>query len=164
MNEVLKQRIADLLEQVKDPELPAVSIVELGIFRDARMESDSLVVELTPTYSACPAMKVIVDEVTAVLKDNGQPKVIVREVYAPAWSSDSITEEGRRKLKEYGIAPPSKASSQSELVFFPKEKAVACPFCESSSTRLQSGFGSTSCKALYYCDNCRQPFEYFKDI
>jgi ring-1,2-phenylacetyl-CoA epoxidase subunit PaaD len=164
MDEVLKQRISELLEQVKDPELPAVSIVELGIFRNARVENGALVVELTPTYSACPAMKVIVDEVRAVLERDGLKEVVVREVYAPAWTSDWITEEGRRKLKEYGIAPPAKASAQSELVFFPKEKTILCPHCDSSQTRLQSTFGSTSCKALYYCDACHQPFEYFKEI
>jgi ring-1,2-phenylacetyl-CoA epoxidase subunit PaaD len=148
--------IWEILEQVMDPEVPALSVVDLGIVRDVEVDADGAVtVSITPTYSGCPAMQAIHDDIIAALRAGGWPNVRVRTVYAPAWSTDWVKPEARQKLAAYGIAPP-------ELV--PLTRPVVCPFCGSRETAMRSEFGPTACKALMYCRGCEQPFELFKAI
>ena len=154
-----------LLEEVKDPEIPVISVVDLGIVRDVRYQGELLEVVVTPTYSGCPAIKVIEDSIADHLRSNGISQLVIKNVFAPPWTTDWITEKGRSELKAYGIAPPGIAKVQ-ELIPFPRrmEASVQCPFCNSKNTHKRSQFGSTACKALYFCDACSQPFEYFKEI
>ena len=154
-----------LLERVMDPEVPVLSVVELGIVRDVEVAGDVVTVVVTPTYSGCPAMRVIEEEIVAALAAGGFRGARVRTVYAPAWTSDWIAEPAREKLRAYGIAPPTRGARDDELV--PLERrapSVACPYCGSTRTEMRSQFGSTACKATLYCRDCRQPFEQFKAI
>jgi ring-1,2-phenylacetyl-CoA epoxidase subunit PaaD len=160
-----------LLSEVKDPELPAINVVELGIVRNVEVEGDRVTVEITPTYSGCPAMQVIESDIVSTLHNHGFPNVDVKTVYSPAWSSDWISEEAREKLRQSGIAPPhlrgprSGTESIHELVSLTRAREqIECPFCRSSNTVERSVFGSTACKAIYVCNNCRQPFDYFKQF
>lgn len=156
-----KERVFEYLQEVKDPEVPVISVVELGIVRDAVVSGDRVEVTVTPTYSGCPAMQVIEREIVTALEGRGFRDVQIRTVLSPAWTTDWISEKARQKLKEYGIAPPG--TQPSDVVPFPKKsEAVACPFCDSKNTRVTSEFGATACKALHYCDSCEQPFERFK--
>lgn len=164
MMEATKEKVMQYLEEVTDPEIPMLNIVELGIVRDARCESDNVQVEITPTYSGCPAMQVIKDAIFSTLKEKGFENVSVKTTFAPAWTTDWLTEEAKQKLKEYGIAPPEKSGTLNWMPFSNDNKKVACPFCDSTQTKLTSQFGSTACKSLYYCDSCQQPFEHFKCI
>jgi len=173
----LRQRVLTLLEQVPDPEIPVVSIADLGILRDVVVDDGAVEVVITPTYSGCPAMQAIEEDILAVLAAAGIG-ARVRTVLAPAWSSDWITPAGRAKLRAYGIAPPHRSSTSRSAepnragaplhfvpttqVDFGREPAPACPHCGSADTELLSQFGSTSCKALYRCRACREPFDYFK--
>ena len=153
--------IAEILTRVKDPEIPSLDIVEMGIFRDSEFQEEKLIVHITPTYSGCPAMDVITADILAVLSEAGFEKVEINTILSPAWTTDWLTEEAKQKLKEAGIAPPGERSS--DIVPFPKKKApVPCPFCESVDTELRSEFASTPCKSLYYCKACNQPFNQFK--
>lgn len=158
-----KEQIFEILREVKDPEVPVIDVVELGIVRDAAVNGDSVDVTITPTYSGCPAMKLIEDQVCAALLRHGAKSVNVKMVYAPAWTTDWISAEGKEKLRVYGIAPPHTVEEEP-LVMLPsaREKIIACPFCKSQNTHKTSEFGPTACKALYFCDSCIQPFEYFK--
>lgn len=154
------------LDEVKDPEVPVLSVVELGVVRDAEVRDDqSVLVTITPTYSGCPAMRVMEEEIRAALLSHGVPRVDVRFVYAPAWTTDWIPDAAKAKLEAYGIAPPGARDESDELV--PLRRAMAtvrCPFCKSERTTLRSEFGSTSCKSLWVCETCTQPFEAFKAI
>ena len=165
-------RIWDLLEQVSDPEIPVISLIDLGVVRQVRLGDRGWEVVITPTYSGCPAMTQMADDIVAVTAAAGLP-VQVRTELAPAWSTDWISEAGRRKLREYGIAPPQGRAAQaatgqptpaqSVLRFMPRApQAVPCPRCGSSETTETSHFGSTACKAMYRCLACREPFDYFK--
>jgi ring-1,2-phenylacetyl-CoA epoxidase subunit PaaD len=140
-----------------------LDIVELGIVRGAVVEGDRVRVDVTPTYSGCPAMEVIEDEIVAALTRYGFAEVTVRRVFSPAWTTDWMSEEARTKLMAYGIAPPGGQAS-SLLPLGPPVRRVACPWCGSDDTRLESEFGATACKSLYVCRTCRQPFEHFKAI
>ena len=157
-------RIWELLNTIPDPEVPAISIVELGVVRSITVDGRSVDVAMTPTYSGCPALKAMEDEVQRVLVENGYEPGI-RIVYKPAWTTEWMSESTRGKLKSYGIAPPPKLTFEH---LHPLAKAVdapvRCPFCDSIDTTLTSRFGSTACKALYSCHSCRQPFEQFKCI
>jgi ring-1,2-phenylacetyl-CoA epoxidase subunit PaaD len=155
--------VYDVLGTVMDPEVPVISVVELGIVRDAAVSMDGGVrVVITPTYSGCPAMREIEDDVRAALFAAGAAYVDVELVLAPAWTTDWIGAEAREKLRRYGIAPPGRVE-QGGLITLTRAKApVQCPFCGSSDTRLQSEFGSTACKAIHVCRSCRQPFDEFK--
>jgi ring-1,2-phenylacetyl-CoA epoxidase subunit PaaD len=157
-----ESRIRALLEAIPDPEIPVLNIVEMGIVRDIVTDGDRLRVDITPTYTGCPAMHAIKDAVERALADLDFAEVEVRTVYAPAWTTDSWTEETRRKLKDYGIAPPGMTGGESPLPFSAEPKTVACPFCDATDTELKSAFGSTACKSLHFCRSCRQPFEHFK--
>ena len=152
------------LEEVTDPEIPVLTIREMGILRAVEVHPDRTVVSITPTYSGCPAMKAIEEDVLACLRRHNVPNPEVRMVFAPAWTTDWMNAEAKEKLRKFGIAPPGPAGS-SPLVQLPRQRtAVPCPYCASHNTRLQSEFSSTACKALYFCDGCIQPFEQFKAI
>lgn len=155
----LRQRAWDAAASVVDPEIPVLTIADLGVLRDVVLDGDHVEVAITPTYSGCPAMNMIALEIEVALERAGfrQPKV--RTVLSPAWTTDWMSEEGRRKLHVYGIAPPQ--SSHSRRALF-GQQAVTCPQCGSSNTEVLSEFGSTSCKALWRCKSCREPFDYFK--
>jgi len=154
-----------LLQQVEDPEIPVLNVVEMGIVRDVSMEADGITVAITPTYSGCPAMDAIADNIVSHLHAQGFSQVRVKTVYAPPWTSDWITEEAREKLRDYGIAPPAKkACGASAKPWLEGPSHAGCPFCRSGNTELRSEFGSTACKALHFCNTCHQPFEHFKCI
>ncbi|MEX0343750.1 MAG: 1,2-phenylacetyl-CoA epoxidase subunit PaaD [Rhizobiaceae bacterium] len=146
---------------VPDPEVPCVTVADLGILRDVRMEEGVAVARVTPTYSGCPATVAIELAIEAALRDAGFEARIER-VMSPAWTTDWISEEGREKLRAYGIAPPQKASNSVRALF--GETQVACPKCGSDETERVSEFGSTPCKAHYRCKTCAEPFDYFKCI
>lgn len=161
-----KEQILSLLEQVTDPELPVLSVVDLGIIRDIQMfktpaGEDAVSISITPTYSGCPAMDVISMQVRMLLLEHGFKKVVLTTVLSPAWTTDWMSEAGKEKLQAYGIAPPAMAAT-AHTELFAEADAVACPHCQSANTRLVSQFGSTACKALYQCNHCQEPFDYFK--
>jgi len=151
------------LRGVPDPEVPVLSVVELGIVRDVAVDGDAVMVTVTPTYSGCPAMREIERDIVAALEAHGFAAATVRTTYAPAWTTDWIGEEAREKLRAYGIAPPGPAEGTT-FVPLRRRRAVTCPYCGSPRTRLQSEFGSTACKAIHVCDACTQPFEEMKAI
>ena len=154
------QRAWAVLDLVLDPEVPALSICDLGIVREVIERSGAFEVVLTPTYSGCPATEVIAQSVQDALRDAGLGTVKVTYRRAPAWTTDWISAEGRRKLHDYGIAPPGEASNAISI----RPRGITCPRCGSANTERLSAFGSTACKALYRCLACREPFEYFKPI
>jgi ring-1,2-phenylacetyl-CoA epoxidase subunit PaaD len=155
----LRERALSVLETVTDPEIPVLTIADLGVLRDVTVSDGGIEVAITPTYSGCPAMNMIALEIELALEREGFARPKIRTVLSPAWTTDWMSDDGRRKLREYGIAPPLPASSRRAL-FGVQE--VACPQCSSSNTELLSEFGSTSCKALWRCKSCREPFDYFK--
>lgn len=161
-----RKRAFELLREVMDPEVPVLSVVELGIVRDVEVSDDGAVtVVVTPTYSGCPAMRVIEEEIVAALAAGGLPSPRVRTVYAPAWTTDWISVDARAKLKTYGIAPPPLRGDAEELVPLRRRPPqVECPYCGSTETAVRSEFGSTACKAVMYCSGCHQPFELFKSL
>jgi ring-1,2-phenylacetyl-CoA epoxidase subunit PaaD len=159
-----KDRVLEVLNEVMDPEVPVISVVELGIIRDVAVSPERVQVTVTPTYSGCPAMKVIEDDIRSALVSAGAPRVDVKTTFTPAWTTDWIGAEAKEKLRAFGIAPPGPAPA-TELVTLERRQApVACPYCGSAKTRLQSEFGSTACKAIHVCEDCRQPFDEFKAI
>ncbi len=162
--QISKTALLAHLAEVKDPEVPVLDIVAMGIVRDACMTGETVNVDITPTYSGCPAMKTIQDDIVRTLNAKGFADVQVHLVYAEPWTTDWMTDEARQKLKAYGIAPPGKKAGEAWLPFSESGKEVPCPFCDSKNTRLTSAFGSTACKAMHYCDTCHQPFEHFKCI
>jgi ring-1,2-phenylacetyl-CoA epoxidase subunit PaaD len=150
-----QKAIWNLLEEIKDPEIPVLSIVDLGIVRDIKWNDDVLEIFITSTYTGCPAMDMIAADIRAQLTTHGFENVKITNVISPPWTTDWMSEEGKRKLKEYGIAAPDKR-------FIIPNDEVECPLCHSTVTRLVSEFGSTACKALYQCIDCKEPFDYFK--
>ena len=163
-----REEILQLLTEVKDPELPFIDVVELGIVRDVAFDGDSLRVDITPTYSGCPAIQVIEREIVEVLEARGFDDVQVRTVYSPAWTTDWMSDETKQKFRDYGIAPPRptvESGGITELVSLRRAKAtVECPFCGSSNTVEKSEFGSTACKSIQFCNGCHQPFDAFKSF
>ena len=157
-----KEKIYSYLEGVMDPEVPVLSVIDLGIVRDVVFHNaDELEIIITPTYSGCPAMDVIATNIRIQLAVLGFKKIKITQILSPAWTTDWMTEEGKQKLKEYGIAPPTpKQQVCNEKLF--AEEAIQCPHCNSWHTHRVSEFGSTACKALYVCDDCKEPFDYFK--
>ena len=155
----LRQRAWDAAARVVDPEIPVLTIADLGVLREVKVTGDGVEVAITPTYSGCPAMNMIALEIELALEREGFVRPKIRTVLSPAWTTDWMSEEGRQKLRAYGIAPPQAASSRRALF---GAQAVACPQCGSENTELLSEFGSTSCKALWRCKSCREPFDYFK--
>ena len=165
-NTLTRDDIFAILDEVMDPEVPVLSVVELGIVRDVALDGSAVVVTITPTYSGCPAMRVIEDEITAALAMRGLSPVRLETVYAPAWTTDWMTAEAREKLRAYGIAPPGRAQNDALIVLTraPAAARVVCPYCGSQDTEVRSEFGSTACKSICYCGACEQPFEAFKAI
>ncbi|TXB62249.1 1,2-phenylacetyl-CoA epoxidase subunit PaaD [Phaeodactylibacter luteus] len=151
-----------VLEAVSDPEIPVLTVTDLGIVRDVKLHDDGLTeIVITPTYSGCPAMNTIEVNIRAVLEEHGVAPVKVTTVLQPAWTTDWMTERGRQKLLAYGIAPPVNGTADKGALFA-EQPEVACPQCGSVHTELVSQFGSTACKAMYRCLDCREPFDYFK--
>ncbi len=153
-----------VLNSVMDPEVPVISVVELGIVRDVAILNDAVTITITPTYSGCPAMREIEADIRTALVAHGVRDVSVKLVLSPAWTTDWIGPEAREKLRAYGIAPPGRAEPQGLITLTRARVAVPCPFCRSNDTRLQSEFGSTACKAIHVCNSCRQPFDEFKAL
>ena len=153
-------RLIDILKTVSDPEIPVLSVVDMGVVRSAEIQGNTVEVNITPTYSGCPAMDAIGDDIKRALQASGYDAKI-RLVLAPAWTTDWITDEGREALRNYGIAPPLEAEAD-KMVLLGNKKLVSCTNCGSTDTRLVSQFGSTPCKALFQCDVCQEPFDYFK--
>ncbi len=158
---VSREQVLDWLSEVPDPEIPVLTITDLGIVRDVTIE-DGITITLTPTYIGCPATEVIEQSVVDAMRDRGIDDVQIRRVLSPPWTTDWISDAGRDKLRAYGIAPPMHGASKHALLN--GQRNVACPRCESENTERVSEFGSTACKASYRCTDCLEPFEYFKCI
>ena len=156
--------IRQWLEDVPDPEIPVVSVVDLGIVRDVAWDDDTLTVTVTPTYSGCPATAVISFEIEEALRRRGIDKLRIETQLSPAWTTQWISDAGREKLKAYGIAPPVDDAPCAGALRLPKETKVDCPHCGSQETECISQFGSTPCKAHYRCKTCLEPFDYFKSF
>lgn len=155
-----REQIYSWLSAVTDPEVPVLTILDLGIVRDVAVESDQVTVTITPTYSGCPAMDVIAMQIRMMLMSHGVKHIHIHQQLSPAWTTDWLSEDGKRKLKEYGIAPPQYQSKREKALF--EEDVVPCPRCGSEETELISNFGATSCKSMYRCLSCKEPFEHFK--
>ncbi|MGL5888942.1 MAG: 1,2-phenylacetyl-CoA epoxidase subunit PaaD, partial [Bacteroidia bacterium] len=153
----------NILRRVPDPEIPVLNVVEMGIIRSINVNGTAAEVGITPTYSGCPAMDVIGDEIKRSLLQNGFSTVTIKQVLSPAWTTDWLTDEAREKLRQYGIAPPEHSTAE-KAALHGAGKTVNCPRCRSSQTHMISNFGSTACKALWQCDECKEPFDYFKCI
>lgn len=154
-NTISEKEIWDLLATVSDPEIPVLSIIDLGIVRAVRIENNIIKIIITPTYTGCPAMDMIAMNIKLTMLQYDINNFEIITILAPAWTTDWMTDLGKQKLKEYGIAAPNKT------IPIP-EDGVECPLCNSTNTRVISEFGSTACKALYQCNNCKEPFDYFK--
>jgi len=163
MAEDLSTRVWRVLETVTDPEIPVLTIVDLGMARDVNVENGQIEVSITPTYTGCPAMDTIEADILAALNDNGFTDARVTTVLAPAWTTDWMSVDGRRKLEEYGIAPPPEPGADKRALVG-AAGGIRCPQCGSDATECISEFGSTACKALYRCTLCREPFDHFKCI
>ncbi len=153
-----KEEIIHILSEVKDPEIPVLSISDLGILRSVECREDSVEIKITPTYSGCPAMDAIREDIRAALASHGIKNVEIKETLSPAWTTEWMTESGKQKLEAYGIAAPSSHPCSASGDDHPEY----CPHCHSKKTELISRFGSTACKALYRCLDCGEPFDYFK--
>ena len=157
---VKADKIWSLLEEVFDPEVPVLTVVDLGVVRDVRLIGGKVEIDITPTYTGCPAMQRIEDDIHEKLSENGISDVKVNLVLSPAWTTDWLSDNGKKKLEEYGIAPPVDEPDKS--VLFADPPKIKCPKCGSDNTKLVSQFGSTACKAQYQCNSCLEPFDYFK--
>ena len=157
---VNESNIWEHLEDVYDPEVPVLSIVDLGIVRDVKVIKNHVTITITPTYTGCPAMGTIEKDIIEKLQEEAITSYEIHTSIAPAWTTDWMSERGKKKLKDYGIAPPQDEADKS--VLFADPLVVPCPVCDSSDTKLVSQFGSTACKAHYQCKKCREPFDYFK--
>jgi ring-1,2-phenylacetyl-CoA epoxidase subunit PaaD len=156
------KKIWKLLETVADPEVPVLTILDLGIVRDVKINNEEIEVIITPTYTGCPAMDMIAMNIRLALIENGFTKIKITTVLSPAWTTDWMSEEGKSKLKAYGIAPPNPKQQVCNDKLFADAEGVQCPQCNSYHTIRISEFGSTACKALYQCSDCKEPFDYFK--
>lgn len=157
-----KEEVTEWLREVKDPEIPVVDVVGMGIVRDVTLADAGVTVAITPTYSGCPAMEVIARDIREALEAKGLAPVTVSLVQAPAWTTDWMDADTKAAMKAYGIAPPHKTCATSPFVS--DARHTPCPRCDGNHTELRSRFGSTACKALYYCNHCDEPFELFKCI
>jgi ring-1,2-phenylacetyl-CoA epoxidase subunit PaaD len=153
-----KEQIIHILSEVKDPEIPVLSISDLGILRSVDLSGDVIRIKITPTYSGCPAMETIREDILNILAKHDLVKVEIKEVLSPAWTSDWISEAGKQKLRAYGIAAPASHACLADG----DDQPECCPHCHSKNIEMVSRFGSTACKALYRCIDCREPFDYFK--
>jgi ring-1,2-phenylacetyl-CoA epoxidase subunit PaaD len=157
---VSKQEISDLLSQVKDPEIPVLSIDEMGILEDINITDDKIEVRIIPTYLGCPAMEMIRLQIHQVLYSAGIRDFTIRQLNTPAWTTDRISAAARQKMMDYGISPPIDGENIDKLLS--ESSHIPCPNCGSTATSVKSAFGSTACKALMVCSVCKEPFEYFK--
>ena len=168
VKQTMLARIWKLLEEVADPEIPVLSIIDLGIVRDVVLHAELAdggwegAVVITPTYSGCPAMDAISMDIRMKLLEQGYKNIKVSSILSPAWTTDWMSEAGKEKLKVYGIAPPNQKQIVCDTKLFAESEAIQCPLCNSYHTKIISQFGSTPCKALYQCQDCREPFDYFK--
>ena len=158
------EHITKLLEQVPDPEIPVLSVFDLGVIRNIEIEHEAVEITITPTYSGCPAMNVFEEDIVTKLEENGYKNVKIITTLSPPWTTDWISDEARQKLEDYGIAPPVRGTADKGALFTEGIKNVKCPQCGSHNTELINQFGSTACKALYKCNDCLEPFDYFKCI
>jgi len=160
IKDITTEDIWEFLEDVSDPEVPVLTVVDLGVVRDVfKQDNNRWKIIITPTYSGCPAMQVIEEDIQERLKKE-DIEADIELVLSPAWTTDWLSENGRKKLEEYGIAPPQNEADKS--VLFGEKTIVPCPLCKSKNTKLVSQFGSTACKAHYQCNECLEPFDYFK--
>lgn len=157
-------KIWDLLEGIPDPEIPVLSILDLGIVRKIEDVENGIIVTITPTYTGCPAMNLFEDDIVSKLKENGFENVVVKTTYDPPWTTDWLSDDAKRRLQEYGIAPPEQKTTDKNALLVDDRKSVTCPQCKSTNSKMISQFGSTACKALYQCNDCLEPFDYFKCI
>ncbi len=156
----IEELVWERLSLIPDPEVPVISILELGVVRDVRYDGNSLEIVITPTYTGCPAMHLFVAEIKAAMHDQGFDNLKITTVYSPAWTTDWLSPVAKEKLRQYGIAPPVKDVDPDDP--FAPPPAIPCPRCDSENTKLVSQFGATACKSLYTCNDCKEPFEYFK--
>ncbi len=156
------QPVWQILATVTDPEVPVLTILDLGIVRDVNMVDGQVQVTITPTYTGCPAMDMISMNIRLALIENGYSNIKITTVLSPAWTTDWMSEEGKQKLQQYGIAPPNAKQAVCTPDSFQEEEAIQCPLCKSYNTKMISQFGSTACKSLYQCNECKEPFDYFK--
>jgi len=167
-SEEIKNHILQILETVYDPEVPVLSVIDLGIIREVQLKIPPAgsnvegAITITPTYTGCPAMDVIRTTIRLALIENGYTHIGIKTTLSPVWTTEWMSEKGKEKLKAYGIAPPQAVQSVCTLDAFQEEEAIQCPRCNSYHTKLISRFGSTACKALYQCEDCKEPFDYFK--
>ena len=159
-----KEQVWGFLSEIPDPEIPVITIEELGVLREVEITPITVIITITPTYTGCPAMKMFEDDIITALNQKGIANVELKMIYSPAWTTDWMTDEAKEKLRAYGIAPPVNGTADKGVLFANGPKIVACPRCKSEKTTLKSQFGSTACKALYTCDDCLEPFDYFKCI
>ncbi len=157
-----ENKIWRILGEVTDPEVPVLTILDLGIVREVKIDIEGIEVIITPTYSGCPAMDAITFDIRLKLAEAGFKKVKITSILSPAWTTDWMSESGKQKLKAYGIAPPNIKQQVCDQELFASNEAIQCPHCNSYNTRRISEFGSTACKALYQCEDCREPFDHFK--
>ncbi len=162
ISDISIEKVREMLEEVTDPEVPVLTINDLGIVRDITLDGDRVEVTITPTYSGCPALDMIAANIRMTLLSYGFADVKVSNAISPAWTTDWMSEKGKQKLKEFGIAPPNAKPQFCNTNYFTENEAVQCPHCDSWNTRRISEFGSTACKALYQCKDCQEPFDYFK--
>lgn len=158
---IQEDAIWKILETVPDPEVPVLSVLDLGIVRKINVDNDTIEVIITPTYTGCPAMDMIAMNIKLALAEYGYKNVKITSVLSPAWTTDWMTEAGKEKLKAYGIAPPNPKQQVCNSSLF-AEESIQCPHCNSYHTHRISEFGSTACKSLYQCNDCKEPFDYFK--
>lgn len=159
--QLTKDQIYSLLSEIPDPEIPVITIEELGVLRGVELTPGGCEVTITPTYTGCPAMQMIEDEIRSTLHKHGVDLVNIKMTYSPAWTTDWISNDAKFKLKQYGIAPPE-LLSVDKLTLLGGTRHIQCPQCNSINTEMISQFGSTACKSLYRCNDCREPFDYFK--
>ncbi len=155
--------IWEILREVVDPEIPVLTVVDMGIIRDVVQRENGIEVSITPTYTGCPAMEMIGEEIKSALTRKGYSNITIKTVLAPTWTTDWISDEAKEKLRQYGIAPPEHSTADKNSLLG-KPKIVKCPQCKSEHTEMISHFGSTACKALWKCLDCKEPFDYFKCI
>jgi len=156
-----QDEVWEVLGQIQDPEIPVISLVEMGIIRQVDLDGEHATITIAPTFSGCPALQVIQQDIREILQRAGFNSVVVRLSYSPAWTTEWITEEGREKLKAFGIAPPVHHSGLIELALV---LPAPCPYCGSTNTNVKNEFGATQCRSISFCNQCQQPFEQFKPI
>lgn len=160
-----EERIWQILDTVPDPEIPVVSMVDLGIIQGVNMtETGGVHIQMTPTFSGCPALEMMQDNIREALAAEGVVEVEIKIVLDPPWTSDRISDQGRQKMAEFGIAPPQHIRGRGDGAVIMFLEDVACPFCQSKNTKMENPFGPTLCRAIYYCHNCQQAFELFKPL